>query len=121
MGLCSAIDLTTCGPGAPTALNLPLNASFISCNPTPYVLPADYTSLQTGCCNTCSTMTFSKDIGYTNPPATVYYISCATKSLTQGIVTAGGSISDCMVDGSWFIVESDPVNGVTNTTTGPAC
>jgi hypothetical protein len=121
MGTCAPINIDTCESVAPVVIDLPLNMSFVSCNSTPYVLPADYTSEQTGCCNTCSTMTFTKDIGYTNPPATVYYISCATKLLTQVSLVAGGSISDCMVDNSWFVVESDPINGVTLVIAGPAC
>lgn len=121
MGVCPPIDITTCSPTAPVAINLPLNASFVACNSVPYVVPPEYTSVENGCCNTCTNITFNKDIGYTNPPATIYYISCATKSIIQVSIVAGGSVSDCMVDNSWFVVESDPVNGTTNITVGPVC
>lgn len=121
MDLCPAANIVTCGNLVPTVINLPLNTSFISCNPVPYVLPPSYTSTPAGCCNTCSTVAFTKDPGYTNPPSTVFYIDCATKVLTQTILTAGGSFSACMVDNSWYVVETDPINGTTIVTVGPIC
>jgi len=121
MAVCPPVDITTCALGIPIAVNVPLNVSFVACNSVPYVVPPEYTSVQTGCCNLCTTVTFDKDVSYTNPPATIYYIDCVTKALVEASIVAGGSVSACMVNDSWFVVESDPVNGTTNITVGPIC
>lgn len=122
METCPIADISTCFQGPPLAVSLPLGESFVACNSVPYVLDPMYQVIQNGCCNTCTSIMVDKPVTYTNSPADVYYIDCVTKQLIKTILVSGGSLGPvCAVDGSWFVIEQDPVNGITNVQVGIVC
>lgn len=123
---CSILDLTTCGnaPYTPIA-GVPVGQSFVACLPAaPGFIPPGYDIVQNACCNECTTVIFDKpvDPSYNNPPARVYFTCCETKNIVSVVLTMGGSYGPvCAVNGSWFIQESDPVNGNTTVSSGGSC
>jgi hypothetical protein len=122
METCPTIDVDTCGATPVTTVNTPpLGTTFVACNTAPYSLPAEYTVVQDSCCYECTTITFNKPGAY-DPSSTVYYQDCETGQLVKTVLAGGGSVGPvCAINGSWFVVESDPVNGVTNIVVGAAC
>lgn len=124
---CPPLDLTTCGPAPYTPIipGVPVGESAIVCLPDPpAIIPAGYDIVQDQCCNVCTMITFDKplDIDYNNPPARIYYTCCDTKNIVSAILTMGATYGPvCAVNGSWFIVESDPVNGNTTVSVGTSC
>jgi hypothetical protein len=127
LATCDPLDFTTCGPApyVPITPGLPVGASFVACLPSaPGFVPVGYTVTQDQCCNECTTISFDKpfDQDYNNPPATIYYTCCETKNIVSVTLAMGGNYGPvCAVTGSWFVVESDPVNGVTSISTGGTC
>jgi hypothetical protein len=122
MGLCPILDLTTCGGLGDPIQGVPLGESFVACFPSPPSLPVEYSVTQDNCCNQCTTVQFDKFVGYTNPPARVYYTDCVTGLIVQTILVAGASLGPvCAVNGSWFVQESDPFNGSTSITVAGSC
>lgn len=122
MGTCPTIDVDTCGATPVTTVNTPpLGTTFVACNTAAYVLPVQYTVNQDSCCYDCTTITFNKPGAY-NPSSTVYYQDCSTGQLVKTILAGGGTVGPvCAVTNSWFVVESNPVTGVTTITVGAAC
>lgn len=124
---CGPLDFTTCGqaPYTPITPGIPVGESTVVCLPSaPGFIPPGYDVVQNECCNACTTVVFDKpmDINYNNPPARVYFTCCETKNIVSVILTMGGSYGPvCAVNGSWFIVESDPVNGNTTVSVGASC
>jgi hypothetical protein len=119
---CPAINLNTCGSVAPFNIpNVAANAAFIVCNTSPFVLGPEYTTVQDACCNLCSNVTVTKPDILPNPPSTVYYQDCITKQLVSVVLNIADSVSFCAVNGSWFVVESNSVIGVTNILVAGAC
>lgn len=127
LSTCPALDLTTCGTGPyiPISPGVPVGTSFVTCLPSaPTIVPPGYDIVQNECCNACTTITIDKpmDINYNNPPARVYFTCCETKNIKSVLLTMGGSYGPvCAVNGSWFVQESDPVNGNTTITIGASC
>lgn len=120
---CPTIDLNVCNdPGFYNIFEVPANTSFVNCNTAVPVLPVEYSAVQNTCCNSCTTITFDKPASYTNPPATIYYQDCVTKIRQQVNIVAGGSYGPvCAIDNSWFVVESDPINGSTSISQSGPC
>lgn len=121
LGLCPVLDLNSCGGFGDPIQGVPAGTSFVACASTPFVLPPQYTITPGQCCNTCNTVTFDKPQSYTNPPARLYWTDCVTKKIVMTIITNGANVVACAVTGSWFVQESDPVNGSTLITVGPPC
>lgn len=121
MSPCPAIDIDTCGPTPPLILpGIPLGTGFVACNTTPYQLPPQYTVDQDACCFDCTTITFTKTLG--NPFSTVYHEDCSTGQFFSSVLSGGGTVGPvCAVTGSWFVIESNPVTGITNIAVGIAC
>lgn len=120
---CPQIDLDTCGSSPVTTITggVPLGTSFVACNTSAYSLPSEYDVDQDACCFECTSITFNKP-GLYDSPALAYYQDCETGQLVKTTLTGGASLGPvCAINGSWFVVESDPVNGVTNITIGAAC
>ncbi len=120
---CSTIDLDTCG-GTPILVipNIPLGTSFVACNTSAYAFPPEYDVDQNACCYECTTITFTKSNTYTNPSSTVYYQDCDTGEMIATVLVAGGGVGPvCAINGSWFVIESNPITGTTSVTVGAAC
>lgn len=120
---CPPIDVTDCS-GAINLVNaVPTNVSFVACLSSAPALNFPYVVNQDACCNNCNTITINKsDSGYGNPPAYVYYTDCASKQFIKTLMVVGGTIGPvCAVSNSWFVQESDPINGSTSITVGPVC
>ncbi len=120
---CSAFDLDTCGATPVLTIpGVPLGTSFVACNTSPYVLPTGYDVEQNSCCYECTTITFTKSNTYANPSSTVYYQDCDSGQMIATVLAAGGGVGPvCAINGSWFVVESDPITGTTSVTVGASC
>lgn len=127
LSTCGPLDFITCGSGpyVPITPGIPVEQSAVVCLPSPPpFIPPQYTIQQNECCNACTTIIFNKpmDIDYNNPPARIYFTCCETKKIVTALLTMGGIYGPvCAVNGSWFIVESDPVNGNTSISVGASC
>lgn len=120
MGSCPLVDISTCG-NPPFSLQLPLGTGFVACATTPPAVPQQYSETQDACCSTCNFVTFTKADPY-GPPATAYYTNCTTKAIIATVLTGGAVLGPvCAVTGSWFVIESDPVNGSTSIVVGAFC